>query len=233
MKLAIMQPYFFPYLGYFQLIDAVDKFVFLDDVNFIRKGWVNRNRILVNGNTHLFTLPIKGASQNIAINALELNNEPNSWSRKLIETVRQSYKKSPYQEDGIGLLERVLGDAEKGLASICRSSIREVLDYLGMSKDFVFTSAIYDNQSLKGDKRILDICQREGATMYINLPGGRELYDSEVFLKDKIELRFISSEFPEYAQFSQDFVPGLSILDIVMNCSKDQIRSMMTRYTLE
>jgi WbqC-like protein len=232
MKLAIMQPYLFPYLGYFHLIHAADKFVFYDDVNFIKNGWINRNRLLLAGSPHYFTVPLAGASPFAAIKDVKFETPGERWKRKMRATFEQAYKAAAHRDDGLRLLDTVLSSSTDSIADLARSSVRAVLEYLGLRRDVVDTAQGYKNDALKGQDRILDICRREAATTYVNLPGGRGLYDSGAFRSAGIDLRFIDSQFPPYSQGSGAFVPGLSILDAVMHCPPAEIRGMLEQYAL-
>lgn len=215
MKLAIMQPYLFPYVGYFQLARLVDRFIFYDDVNFMKGGWINRNRLLIAGRTSWFTLPLQGASPYCKIN--EIRVQPgDTWRRKLLASVRHSYSKAPYFEPTYALLARVLESSESSLAKLARDSVTQVADYLGLNTEFVSAAGRYDNTTLRGSNRVLDICCREGATEYYNLPGGRLLYSTEAFSEQGVELRFVQPRLAEYRQFRTPFEPGLSILDVLM-----------------
>jgi len=226
MKLAIMQPYLFPYLGYFQLIHAADKFVFYDDVNFIKNGWINRNRLLLGGSPHYFTVPLSGASPFAAIKDVRFETPGERWKRKMRATFEQAYKGAAHRDDGLRLLDTVLATPTESIADLARASVRVVLEHLGLRRDIVDTSQTYGNEALKGQDRILDICRRESATIYINLPGGRGLYDPTAFRSAGIDLRFIDVQLPPYAQGAGAFVPGLSILDAVMHCPPEEILSL-------
>lgn len=105
MKIAVMQPYLFPYIGYFQLLNAVDMFVVFDDVNFIKKGWINRNNILVNRQKYLFTVPLKDASQNKLIKEVQIADD--GWQEKFLKTVAQSYKKAEFFDEAFALIEKL------------------------------------------------------------------------------------------------------------------------------
>lgn len=108
-----MQPYLFPYLGYFQLIQAVDKFILLDDVNFIKRGWVNRNRILVNGKDHLFSLPLQRASQFKKINDLKLADYP-GWRNRFFKTLTHAYRQASQYEPVMKMLHQALPQTAGG-----------------------------------------------------------------------------------------------------------------------
>jgi hypothetical protein len=231
MTLAIMQPYFFPYIGYFQLINAVDKFVVYDDVNFINKGWINRNNILVGGKANLFTVPLKGASQNLLIHEIELENI-DGFSKKFLKTIEQSYKKAPFFNEGFEIVERVFNSFSGNISELATKSLTETCQYLGLDTEIVPSSVIYQNQNLKAQERILDICLQEKAAHYINPIGGLELYSKELFAQNGILLNFIKSKRVEYPQFKNEFVPWLSMIDVLMFCSKDQIYGFLSEYQL-
>lgn len=231
MKLAIMQPYFFPYIGYFQLIGAVDKFVVYDDVAFINKGWINRNNILVNAKATLFSLPLKNASQNRSINEIEISNETN-WKNKLLKTIEFSYKKAPRFNQVFPLIADVIQSEKEYISQLALLSIQAVVNYLQLSTDFVCTSAVYNNTHLKAQQRILDICQKEKAEFYINPIGGKEIYSSELFEKSGIEIGFLKTIEHSYPQFANPFVPNLSIVDVLMFNSIDQAQQLLKEYTV-
>ncbi|AYQ35098.1 WbqC family protein [Runella sp. SP2] len=231
MRLAIMQPYFMPYIGYLQLMNAVDKFVLYDDVNYINKGWINRNRILVNGQEYLFTIPLKDASQNKLINEIYLSNDP-KWKGKLLKTIEQGYKKAPFYLTAFEVTEKIINfDAEK-LSDWIAASFGVLADHLSIKTKIVPSSAIYQNTHLKAQERILDICLQEKAQHYINPIGGMELYDKTVFEEKGIRLNFIKSKPVAYAQFKNEFVPWLSVIDILMFNEVVDIQQFLNEYEL-
>ncbi|WP_128545210.1 WbqC family protein [Larkinella soli] len=231
MTIAIMQPYFLPYIGYLQLMNAVDKFIFYDDVAYINRGWVNRNRILVNGKDHLFTVPLRDASQNKRIRDIDLGDDP-KWRPKLLQTLAQSYRKAPFYNTVYPLLEKVVNLEARTIADLVRESFSVLNDYLGIRTEIVPSSVIYQNEALKGQERILDICRQEKADRYINPIGGMEIYDRQRFTDEGIELFFIRSRRVEYPQFSNEFIPWLSIADILMFNEVDAVRKMLEEYDL-
>lgn len=233
MKLAIMQPYLFPYLGYYQLAYAVEKFVFYDDVNFIKKGWINRNNILVNKKKHLFTVPLQEISQHKKISEILLHPELFPiWEKKWKITLQQAYKKAPYFKNIFPLIEETLA-AKTTISELAKSSIINVIDYLELNTEFILSSNIYDNKSLNGQDRILSICDKEKAKIYINPSGGKELYDKNLFKDKGIDLYFIESNLSTYKQFDNEFIAGLSIIDILMFNSKENINKLLLEHTLK
>lgn len=234
MTLAIMQPYFLPYIGYFQLVKAADKFVAYDDVNFIKQGWINRNNILLNGEPFLFTIPLENASSFSTINSTRLNPKFYPvWREKFVRTVAQNYKKAPHFGEVIGLLDNILKTECETISELAFNSIRSVADYLGLSTTFEPTSARYQNAELKGQERILDICKKEQADHYINPIGGQELYSKAAFEAAGIKLNFIKQKPVVYEQFNKDkFVPWLSILDVLMFNGISGTRALLDEYEL-
>ena len=231
MKLGIMQPYIFPYIGYFQLINAVDKFVIYDDVNFINKGWINRNRILNNGKDSLFTIPLKEASQNKLINEIDVNWD-SAWKSKFIKTLEQCYKKAPFYLEILPIIEQTLNVDNEPVSKVIEHNLKLICDYLGIKTEIVSSSAIYQNTHLKAQERILDICSQEKANQYINPIGGLELYDKDFFEAKNLKLNFIKPNAIEYTQFKNEFVPWLSMVDVLMFNSKEKIKEFLDNYEL-
>lgn len=233
MRLAIMQPYFLPYIGYFQLMSAVDKLVLLDDVTFINGGWINRNRIAVKGAPYWVTLPLAQASQNRRINEIEIVDDP-SWRRKTARTVEMSYGSAPFAHDILPLFSDMLKDARGFLSPFLFRQLRRVADYIGIDTAIEDTATIYPKEGRSGQERILDICAREGATGYVNLPGGRNLYDPGLFTSAGIELLFLEPNLPALTlQHSGDDGPSLSILDLLMLNSVATIREATGMFRLD
>jgi hypothetical protein len=230
MKIAIMQPYFFPYIGYFQLINAVEKFVFLDDVHFINRGWINRNRILVNGKANMFTVPLQAASQNKLIN--EINIVAENWQEKILKTMELAYKKAPQFAAVYSLVQEVFLSPVGDIATLARKSIMAVCCFLGIPTVFIESASLFNNQYLKASDRIVDISRQLDGTSYYNLIGGEGLYDRKIFSDNSIQLHFVKTGTMMYSQYGSDFVPALSIIDVLMFNSKNQIQEMLLRYEL-
>lgn len=226
-----MQPYLFPYIGYFQLINAVDKFVVYDDVYFINKGWINRNRILVNGKAYTFTVPLKNASQNELIKDLKLAID-DRWKTKFIRTLELSYKKAPYFNKTFGIVENVINTKSTFLTDWYLKSLALIKSYLNIKTTFVKASTQYNNQNLKGQDRIIDICIKENADNYINPIGGQDLYDDQSFIDNRIKLYFLKSDLIIYKQYNNGFVPWLSIIDVLMFNGVKKINNLLGDYSL-
>ncbi len=225
--IAIMQPYFLPYIGYFQLMAAVDKFIIYDDVNYINRGWINRNRLLLNGVSHTFTVPLSRASQNRLICDIEVNDEQN-WRIKLLRTIQQAYGQAPYYAQVSTLLEDVINYPSIRLDEFLLNSLREVVRYLSLNVEIVSSSRCYKNAHLKGQDRILDICRQEGADIYINPIGGVELYDRNNFSTQDVSLLFLQAHPISYSQGKSEHVPWLSILDVLMFNEPNTVRQLLT-----
>lgn len=233
MKIAVMQPYIFPYIGYFQLISAVDKFVFYDDVNFIKQGWINRNKILVSGQGHLFTVPLSKANSFTLIKDTMINNKLYGiWKMKFLQTLAQSYKNAPYFSSIYTLITEVLNHMHTHISDLAIDSIQTVSRYLNLKTDFIISSRSYNNRNLERQERLFDICRQENCTHYINAIGGQDLYKKEDFLKEGIQLDFIKSLPLDYKQFKNPFIPHLSIVDILMFNSPEEINYLLTKYEL-
>jgi hypothetical protein len=228
MKLAIMQPYFFPYIVYWQLIYAVDTFVIYDDVNFIKQGWINRNRILHNGQSIFFTLHLKAASSFKLINDIEIGNN----QKKLLKTLEFSYRRAAYFHEVFPIIETILTYPEKNLAMLLIYSIRTIADYLQIAIRFLISSELEKDASLKAYAKILAICRALHATHYINPIGGQELYHRDDFEREGLALSFLQTRPVHYQQFHHDYIPNLSIIDAMMFNSKKQIQAMLTEYDL-
>jgi hypothetical protein len=220
-----MQPYFLPHIGYFQLIDSVDKFLLYNDVNYINRGWINRNRLLVNGKEHLFTIPLSRASQNKLIYEIELADD--TWKAKLLRKVEQSYSKAPQYREVYSLLLRVLNASTQKLDDFIYNSIEIVSEFLSLKSTLGRTSDQYGNCDLKGAERILDICRQEKAKTYVNAVGGMSLYSRDMFAQHGVELLFLQPLSIKYPQWGQDFVPGLSIVDTLMFNDKNTVKRLL------
>ncbi|GAA4446266.1 WbqC family protein [Ravibacter arvi] len=231
MVLAIMQPYFLPYIGYFQLLNVVDRFVLYDDVNFINRGYINRNNILVNGKASLFSIPLKEASQNKLIREIALADD-NSWQKKFCRTVEQSYKKAPQFEQVFPVFLDIMGYTPENVGDFCRYALVKIAQHLSINTEIVPSSTIYHNAELRKEERILDICRIEKATRYINPQGGVELYEKGEFAAKGVELSFLKARLTPYPQFGNTFVPGLSILDVLMFNDVGQVQELLQHYEL-
>jgi hypothetical protein len=221
MRIAVMQPYFFPYVGYWQLLNLVDVFVIFDDVNYIKKGYIDRNTILVNGNLLPIKLELIGASQNKMINEIDVGFN----RKKLLKTIEFAYVKSRFYSSVFPVVEKILSCTEDNLARYLELSIRELSSYLGIKTKILNSSGF--QYSERGKDRIIPIVRGLGGNTYINMLGGRSLYDIEHFKKNNIKLVFIENHQTPYAQMSKTFIPNLSILDLLFNVSSDDVSTRL------
>lgn len=227
-KIAIMQPYFFPYLGYWQLINEVDIFVVYDNVNFIKQGWINRNKILLNGKEHVLTLSLKKASSFKYINQIEILDN----RIKLLKTISQAYKKAPYYEQVFPVFKDIFSVSESNLARFLIYSIKKIIGYLGIRTEIIISSEMKPNEHLKGEERVLDICRQLNCTKYINAIGGRGLYSSKRFKSYGIDLAFLKCKEVKYQQMGNEFIPFLSIIDILAFNTLENISLFLKEFTL-
>ena len=230
MKIGIMQPYFMPYIGYFQLIKAVDKYVVYNDVNYIKGGWVARNNLLIGKKKHLFNICLRGASPNKSFTEIEVIDE----FSKLIKTLVQNYVKAPYFRPVMALMDAIFAFSEKRLDLFLANSIKQVLSYLNIQTELILSSDIPKDNSLKGEDKILAICKSLKADTYCNAIGGQALYDKKRFADNGISLFFLkTNEDLSYQQFpGMRFVPNLSIIDVLMFNSPEEVNRLLDQYQL-
>ncbi len=233
MKLGIMQPYFLPYIGYWQLINAVDKFVLLDDVNYIMRGYINRNSILVNGREHRFTIPVRQASQNKLIKDTKFAF-PDEEKNKFLLMVENSYKKAPCFNEVMPLIHQIVEFEQEDITQYIHNSLTIIMNYLGIETKIYHSSQIPKNNDLHGQDRILEICRQLRSDVYINPCGGRKLYSSDEFEKNGIRLYFLDtrSDKIHYSQNNEEFKENLSIIDIMFFNDVETIRTFLQEYDL-
>lgn len=222
MRTAIMQPYFFPYIGYFQLIHAVNQFIVYDNIQYTKKGWINRNRFLQDGSDALFSVPLKKDSDFLDIKDREIAAD--FKKDKLLNQIQNAYRRAPCFAQAFPLIEEVVLEKEQNLFNFLHNSIKKTCQYLGINSEIVVSSRLPVDHSLPGKDRVLALCKHVGAQVYINAIGGQSLYSKEEFDGQGIELKFLSTKPFQYKQYSNGFIPGLSIIDVIMFNSKDRIK---------
>ncbi|MVP00668.1 WbqC family protein [Paenibacillus lutrae] len=228
MKVAIMQPYFLPYIGYFQLIHAVDVFVVYDNIQYTKKGWINRNRFLQNGKDSYFSVAVQKDSDYLNVNdrriALDFNRS------KSLNKVREAYKKAPNFVEGFKIFENVVLYEDTNLFNYIYHSLDTVVKKLNIETKIIVSSSINMDHSLKAQDKVLAICKELGAHTYINAIGGKDLYSKEEFAANGVQLCFVRSKPIQYKQFDQAFVPWLSIIDVMMFNDRNTIIEMLKQY---
>jgi hypothetical protein len=228
MKLGIMQPYLFPYIGYWQLIDCVDEFVIMEDLNYIKQGYINRNTILVNGKEYRFIFELKGASQNKLINEIEIGNN----GGRILKTIEINYKKAPQFQAVFPLLKSVIEYPENNLAKYISNSIVKISEFLGMDTKIISSCDIERDHELKAQDMVLDICKSMHASSYINAIGGTQLYSKDDFKENGVDLFFLKTGDVRYTQTGSEFIPNLSIIDVMMFNSIEETRDFLRQYEL-
>jgi hypothetical protein len=228
--LAIMQPYFLPYIGYWQLLAAADRFVVYDNIQYTKKGWINRNRFLRNGADAWFTVPLKKGSDflNVADRQVADDFDP----KTLLNPLASAYRKAPFFREVFPLIEAIVTAAPRNLFAYLHHSLTATAGYLEIATPIVVSSTVPIDHALKAEQKVLAICRAAGADRYINAIGGRELYSKPAFAAEGVELAFLQSRPVEYRQYDDPFVPGLSIVDVMMFNSRDAVRAMLGAYDL-
>ena len=212
---AIMQPYFFPYIGYFRLIAGSDLFVVYDDVQYIKGGWANRNRIEIRGEPHFLTMPVEQAPLHSTF--LERQYKSDQKTRgNIVTTVRQAYARAPFAAPIMLLIEQIMAYPDPNVGAFNRNLIERICEYIGVETEIVGSSELDIDRSLRGEQRVIAICKKLGATRYLNSPGGRDLYSPEAFEREGIELSFLEPS-----------PPSLSIIDTLMHHSVEDVRQML------
>jgi WbqC-like protein family len=233
MRLGIMQPYWFPYLGYFQLIHAVERFVIYDDVQWIKGGWINRNRILVRGQPRYITLPVRRDASLVSINQRTLSPEHEREKHKIIQQIGFAYSGAPHFNDVMPLVHECISSKETHVSPFVVNTLRACCAYLGIATPFILSSKLAKNAELRGQDKVLDINHLLGATHYVNSIGGVELYDKEAFARKGIQLSFLKTGAVAYEQQAAgEFVPNLSIIDVMMFNDRQKCRALVESYEL-
>lgn len=221
-----MQPYFFPYIGYFQLIAAADKFIVYDNIKYTKKGWINRNRILQDGKDVLISLPIKKDSDYLMICERQLADDFNP--AKLLNQIKNNYRRAPYFNQTFPLIDEIINSPDHNLFSYLHNAITKICRHLNIMTEIGISSLENIDHTLKSEEKVLALCEANHANMYINAIGGQALYEKDTFQARGIELRFIQSKPFEYAQFDPTFVPWLSIIDVMMFNPLATIQQVLT-----
>lgn len=231
-KLAIMQPYLFPYLGYYQLMNAVDVFIYHDDVQFIKGGWINRNNILSSDGTTKFTLPVCKDSHERNINE-RFFHDFEIQKKKFLNKLNNEYRNAPFFNQAFNILSEMMAFTDPSVPNFIINTNKLLNNYLNISTEIKFSSKINKDNSLKGEERVIDLCKSQKADEYINSSGGEKLYSIKNFQKEGIQLHFLFPEKIEYNQNRNEFIPNLSIIDLMMFNSPQHINNMLYAYELK
>ncbi len=226
-KIAIMQPYLFPYIGYFQLMNAVDEFIVYDNLQYTKKGWINRNRILVNGKDEYISIPLKKDSDFLNIKERSLADSWPNDRKKNLKKITESYRKAPFFHEAFPIIEKCLIFEEKNLFDFIFNSLKTLQDFLNIKTPLSISSTINIDHSLKAENKVIAICKSLKASEYLNPIGGTELYNKENFEKEGLKLNFLKTNNFEYNQYENTFIPFLSIIDVMMFNDRTKIKEYL------
>lgn len=226
-RVAIMQPYFFPYIGYFQLMNAVDEFIIYDNIEYTKRGWINRNRILAGGKDEYLSITLKKDSDFLSVDRRCLADTWNTDRKKILNKISASYKKAPFYNIVYPIIKDCILFDNRNLFEFILYSIKRTKDYLEIDSNIIISSSIKLDNNLKSEKKVLAICKKRSAKIYINSIGGKELYSVDNFRKEGIVLKFIKTDDVSYKQYNNDFIPFLSIIDVMMFNSKEKIKEYL------
>lgn len=230
MKIGIMQPYFWPYLGYFQLLSAVDRFVIYDNIKYTKKGWINRNRYLCNGKSKYFTIPLAKASD--VLDVCDRKVDLNFDRQKLRRQIHASYAKAPYFQSIYPLFCDCVDYSQENLFEFIFYSVKKICAFLEINTEIIVSSDLQIGHEISGKDKVLAICRKLQADMYINPIGGKSLYDKQEFLQNGIQLLFLQMDNINYPQFGNSFESSLSILDVLMFQSKEETMQLLKQFQL-
>ena len=231
-SIARMQPYLFPYIGYFQLIHSVDNFVIYDDIQYMKHGWINRNRILLNGKPHYITFPVRKDELTTLINERRFAENINYIKKKILSTLRQAYSKAPFFDPVNSLLENIINVKDNNVATFSEHCLVEIVSYLQIDTCIKRSSRLGVDKSLTRENRVIAIVKELGASHYINSIGGKKLYHKERFAEKGIKLSFLNSNDIVYPQLDNEFVPWLSIIDVMMFNPVEKLNEYLAMYEL-
>lgn len=239
MKLGIMQPYLFPYIGYFQLLELVDRYVVCDNVQYTKESWINRNRLLADSKTNAdtyFTFAVKKGERNASICDRFYSDQMQKDKEKLLHTLQFVYKKAPYFQEMYPKIEEWLSYEEHQVAKFNVHMIKKVAEYLDIHTEIIISSEVtdenYRKEAFKRQDMVKYMCHYFGGDEYVNAIGGTVLYLKEDFARDNIKLGFIKTDDIHYKQFSKEFVPNLSIIDVMMFNTKEEVKALLHQCTI-
>lgn len=226
---AIHQPNFFPWLGYFDKIARSDVFIFLDDVQFPKTGgvWSNRVKMLLAGEPRWVTAPIRRAFHGVAlIHEIEWADEQ-PWRSKLLKTLVANYARVPHYRETMAWLEPLILLPENNLARYNMALIRAIADRIGLRHDHCVTSSSIGGQG-QASELLIDLTRKVGGDCYLCGGGASGYQEDEAFSEVGLELRYQRFTHPVYAQADgREFVPGLSIVDALMNLGFERVRQLL------
>lgn len=227
-----MQPYFLPYLGYFQLMEVSDVFVIYDNIQFTKKGWIHRNRMLMNNKDMMFGIPLKNDSDFLNVDQRVISDNFATEKNKVLGQIRSSYSKAPFFREVFPVIEEIFNNKATNLFVFIYESILAIRSFLSIATPLVISSSLPIDHTLRGKDKVIAIIKQLGGDIYINPIGGMELYNKDDFKEHGIDLHFHKMRPVVYAQNSKEFLPSLSILDVMMFNGADKTKKLLTEYDL-
>jgi hypothetical protein len=222
-----MQPYFLPYIGYFQLIKSADIFVLADEYQYTKKGWINRNRAILNKRVETFTLAVSSDGDCISEKKLHSPEDNKSLFRK----IKQSYVDAPHSQTINVRLEEILLSEKAYLFPLIEYSIATICEFLAIDTQILRLSDLDNNKELNGIDRVQDIVKNLGGDTYLNPEGGREIYKTDAFNCNGLELEFLEHKPKPYPQLIPGFIDRLSIIDLLyMNNNTEDLHVQLNSY---
>lgn len=230
-----MQPYFFPYPGYFSLIKATNKWIVFDTPQYANYSWMNRNRIINcnDDNWMYFIVPLKKRPLRTSINSIVIQNEVN-WKEKIISQLGYYKKHAPYYNHVVEFLRETLTSEFVKLSDLNIHTLKATCKYIGID----FNYEIYSEMNLQiedihaPDEWGLNICKAMGVSKFINPERGQNFIDRQKYLNEKVDIKFLEYRYPDYDQKMEEFIPGLSIIDAMMFNSPKELKVILEDYKL-
>jgi len=235
MKLAIMQPYFLPYIGYISLVKHTDRFVLFDTVQFIRHGWIERNRVLKDSGWQYIKVPLQKHSLNTKIQEIKINNVEN-WRDKIFAQLQYYKRIAPYYAETIEVIKKGMAEKTDSITKLNYCMLQSVCKYLHIS----FNCSIFSEMDInieaanEPDEWALNICKAMGYDEYWNPPNGKSFFDPAKYVKAGIKLVFLEQVLSVYPQGKgrANFEPGLSIVDVMMFNPVEAVNAMLDDYRI-
>lgn len=227
-----MQPYFLPYIGYFQLIRAVDEFIVYDNIQFSKKGWFHRNRMLQNGKDEYFSLTLKKDSDFLDVRDRRLSETWPADREKILRKIKENYRKAPHFEMVYPITEQIFHFPDNHLFNFILFSLQSVCSYLEIATPLTVSSTLAIDHSLKSQDKVIALVKAAGGDIYLNPIGGFDLYDPAGFKAQGLTLQFHKARPFSYPQYGNEFVPWLSVLDLMMFNSREQITGWLDNFDI-
>lgn len=227
-----MQPYFLPYIGYFQLIKGVDEFIIYDNIQYSRKGWIQRNRMLENGKDVFISLSLKKDSDYLDVRDRKLSAQWPQDKKRLLRRISANYRRAPFYSDIFPLIENIFNYENDNLFEFIFNSVKEICNLLDINTKITISSTLDIDHSLRSQEKVIALVKNVQGQIYLNPIGGLELYNNQDFIDSNIKLEFHKAKPISYTQFKNEFIPWLSILDILMFNPVSQVKEWLEAYEI-